>query len=391
MEAKELKASAIVAIDAQSQQLKELALRIHKNPELGLQELKASEWISEYLETNDFSVERGIAGLQTAFKASYGNGKPAIAFLAEYDALPEIGHGCGHNLIATAALGAGIATRMAADQLGSSVLVIGTPAEESYGGKVIMTKKGIFDGLDATLMVHPGDRDIATARTLALQDLDVEFFGKAAHAASKPEEGINALEALLISFNAINSLRQHIKGTARIHGVITHGGEAANIVPAYSSAHFMTRADDDAYLDELNEKVIDCFRAGAKATGARLEYKWDESRYSAMRNNMSLAQLYIKNMESLGRKVALSKPEEKGTGSSDTGNVSQVVPSIQPVISIAEPELPGHSLEFAQAAASEMGTRGMLDAAKALALTAVDLLAEPENLAGVKREFEQGS
>ncbi len=389
METKKLKASVINEIDARRDQLRELSLKIHSTPELGFREVQAAGWLSQYLEENGFTIERGICQLPTAFKASYGNGRPSIAILAEYDALPELGHACGHNIIATCAVGAGVASKPAIDQYGGSVLVIGTPAEELYGGKIIMAERGAFKGLDVAMIVHPGTSDTATTEALACQNLEIEFFGKAAHAAASPEQGINALEAMLQSFAAINSLRQHIRSTARIHGIITDGGEAANIVPAHSAGTFLVRAKDNAYLEELKEKVLNCFIGAATATGARLQYKWDKVCYAPMRNNLTLAKLFARNMESLGRTVALSDPE-RAFGSTDMGNVSQLVPSIHPFIAIADKETLTHSPGFASAAASDSGIKGMLDAAKALAMTVVDLLASPETLARVREEFGQG-
>ena len=387
-EMEKLKTSVREAVEAHRSQLSELSAKIHSNPELGLQEVKAASWLTQYLEENGFSVERGISELTTAFKASYGNGKPAIAILAEYDALPDLGHACGHNLIATAAVGAGVASKPAIDQLGGSILVIGTPAEELYGGKVIMAGRGAFDNLDIAMMVHPETHDAATTQALACQTLEVEFFGKAAHAAASPEAGINALEAMLQSFTAINSLRQHIKSTARIHGIITDGGKAANIVPDHSAGIFIVRAEDDTYLDELKQKVLDCFAGAATASGARLKYKWGKIRYASLRNNLTLAQLFKQNMESLGRQVELHDPS-KAFGSTDMGNMSQLVPSIHASVAIAPREVAVHSPQFAEAAASETGMRGLLDAAKALAMTVVDLVASPEIVIKVKEEFQQ--
>jgi len=387
-EIEKLKASVTREVEAHRHQLSELSLKIHSNPELGFKEVKAVDWLTQYLEENGFSIERGICGLPTAFKASYGKGKPAIAILAEYDALPDLGHACGHNLIATCAVGAGVVSKPVIDQLGGSILVIGTPAEELYGGKIIMAERGAFNNVDVAMMVHPETHDGAITRALACQTLEVEFFGKAAHAAAHPETGINALDAMLQSFTAINSLRQHIKSTARIHGIITDGGEAANIVPAHSAGSFIVRAEDDAYLDELKQKVINCFNGAATATGAQLQYKWDDVRYASMRNNISLAQLFAQNMGTLGRKVALPEPGG-GFGSTDMGNVSQLVPSIHPHVAIAEREIAIHSPQFASAAASEAGIKGMLDAAKALAMTVVDLVANPEIVTKVKKEFKQ--
>jgi len=236
------------------------------------------------------------------------------------------------------------------------------------------------------MMVHPGVYDAATTQALACIGLDVEFRGKAAHASAQPEAGINALEAMLLSFAAINSLRQHIKDKARIHGIITDGGEAANIVPAHSAGIFIVRAEDDGYLDELREKVLDCFVGAAAATGARLEYRWGKVRYAPLRNNLALARLFRQNMQSLGRKVLLANPA-KAFGSTDMGNVSQIAPAIHPDVAIAPKEVIAHSPEFAQAAASEAGIKGMLDSAKALAMTVVDLVANPEIVARIKREF----
>ncbi|HUU65522.1 MAG TPA: M20 family metallopeptidase [Dehalococcoidales bacterium] len=389
MDIERLKTSVVGEIDAHRQQLSELSLKIHANPEIAFQEVKSAIWLTEYLKENGFSIEQGICGLATAFRASYGQGKPAIAILAEYDALPKLGHACGHNIIATSAVGAGIAAKLAVDRFGGTVLVIGTPGEEMEGGKVFMIDRGAFDGVDVAMMMHPGVRNTATIRGLACQSLGVEFFGKPAHAAARPAEGINALEAMIQSYTAINSLRQHIKSSARIHGIITDGGEAANVVPAHSAGYFIVRAEDDDYLDELKQKVINCFTGAAMASGARLEYKWGEVRYSSLRNNLTLAQLFRRNIQSLGRKMPLSDPRVS-FGSTDMGNVSQLVPGIHPMIAIAPVNVLGHSPEFASAAASEKGTLGLLDAAKALAMTVVDLVANPEIVVRVKEEFRRG-
>jgi len=383
----DLKNSIIAAIESQRSQLIELCLNIHANPELGLNEVKAMEWLTAYLQQSGFSIEKGIAGLNTAFRAVYGRGKPVIALLAEFDALPDIGHACGHNIIAAAAVGAAVGSKLALQDYGGTVMVLGTPAEELHGGKVMMADRGAFQDIDVAMMVHPGVRDAATTQALACQNLEIEFFGKAAHAAANPEAGINALEAMLISFNAINSLRQHIRSSARVHGIIKESGQAANIVPAYTSGLFMVRAEDDSYLDELKPRVLDCFKGAALATGARLEYKWGTIRYGAMRNNMTLAGLFRQNMQLLGRQVLEAEPYT-ALGSTDMGNVSRIVPSIHPFVAIAPKGVSTHSIEFARAAASESGTRGMLDAAKAMAMTAADLLASPALSAEVKAEFD---
>ncbi len=386
MEIKTLKKQVCDEIDARQQELGELCLKIHSNPELGFNEIKAAEWLTHYLQDNGFSIEKGIYELSTAFRAAYGKSKPVIAILAEYDALPDLGHACGHNIIATIAIGTGIASKLVVDRFSGSIQVVGTPAEELYGGKVTMASKGAFSDIDIAMMVHPSTLDTAMSKSLACHTLYIEFFGKAAHASSEPEAGINALEAMLQSFTAINSLRQHIKTTARIHGVITNGGQAANIVPSYCSGTFIVRAEDEVYLQELKQKVINCFVAGSLGTGARLEYKWDDIYYAPMRNNVTLAKLFTENMKTLGRNMLLSDTISS-VASTDMGNVSQLVPAIHPYVKIAEKNVMIHSPEFVLAAASEEGIKGIFDSAKALSMTIVDLLATPDTINKAKDEF----
>jgi amidohydrolase len=384
----ELKAAVAGEIDARYRQLGALSKKIHAHPELSLEEHRAAAWLAKYLEETGFTVDMGICGLPTAFQGKYGSGKPAIAFLAEYDALPKLGHACGHNLIATSAVAAGIAARRAVDELGGSVLVFGTPGEEADAGKAIMAEKNAFDGVDVAMIAHPGGGHRVLMNTLACQTLDVEFFGRAAHAASKPEAGINALEAMILSYNAIDALRQHIREKARIHGIITDGGEAPNIVPAHTAASFIVRAEDDEYLDFLKDRVINCFVGAAAATGAEFKYRWAEVRYAAMLNNLAMARLFRRNMQALGCSIPLGDAA-KWDGSSDVGNVSRLVPTIQPQVAIASEEVQIHSPQFAEAAATEDALRCFLDAAKAMAMTATDLLASPETLKDVQAEFRK--
>jgi amidohydrolase len=379
-----LKEAAVDDVDARRNELAELSRRIHDNPEVGFEETQACEWLTEYLERYGFKVERGICKLDTAFSGSYGSGEPAIALLAEYDALPELGHACGHNIICTAAVGAAVAARGAVDERGGSVVVIGTPAEEIYGGKITMAERGAFTDIDAAMIVHPSVADVADIQALACIGLEVEFTGKAAHAAAFPQEGVNALEAMIQAFNGINSLRQHIREGARIHGVITHGGEAPNIVPSHSAGSFLVRAEDEGYLEELKGKVLNCFTAASVATGAKLEHRWT-TYYAPLRTNSVLIAAFSQNMESLGRKLGPARGA--ALGSSDVGNVSMLVPTIHPMIAIAPPEVSVHSPEFATAAASQEGMKGLLDGAKALAMTTVDLIARPGVMARVKEEF----
>ncbi|MGB6873530.1 MAG: M20 family metallopeptidase [Dehalococcoidia bacterium] len=388
MEIEKLKLKVKDSVELQRQQLIQLSLNIHDNPELGFEEEKASAWLTSYLEDSGFHVERGIAGLATAFRATYGQGSPRIALLAEYDALPKMGHGCGHNIIAASALGAAVASKSIIDQLGGSVVVLGTPGEEVFGGKIDMVKAGTFKEIDVAMIVHPNIRNMVDIQALACSSLEVEFFGRPAHAAAQPYRGINALEAMILAFTSINSLRQHIKTEARVHGIITDGGEAPNIVPAHSAAVFLVRAPDNEYLAELKDKVLNCFIGASVASGARLEYRWRDRTYAPMKNNATLAQLFSQNLESLGRHVEAFDPRF-GFGSTDMGNVSQVVPSIHPTIAIASPEVFIHTQEFASAAASEAGHEGLMDAAKAMAMTVADIL-QPGMLDKIKQGFYSG-
>jgi amidohydrolase len=386
----DLKTRAADEIEARREQLIELSLRIHANPETAFREVKAAGWLSDYLEAEGFAVERGICQIGTAFRASYGSGRPRVAFIAEYDALAGIGHGCGHNIIATASLGAAIATKAIVPEAGGTALVIGTPAEEAAGGKVFMANRGAFDDLDVAMLTHPANRDVAVTYALACLELGVQYFGRAAHAAARPEMGINALDALVIAYNSVSALRQHIRDSARIHGIITDGGQAVNVVPEQAAGAFLLRAEDDEYLEELKEKVLACFRAGAEATGARLEYRWgEEARYRAMRSNRTLAEAYRRNMEALGRQV-LECDSGRSLGSTDMGNVSALVPAIHPTVAIAPPDVTIHTPEFREVAASEAGHRGLMDSAKAMAMTAVDVLVDADLRRRIEEEFRGG-
>ncbi len=385
----DLKARVIAEVDAHRQELIDLSLRIHSHPETAFQERQASSWLCAYLEKQGFQVERGYCGLETAFRASAGADRPLVAFLAEYDALPGLGHACGHNVIAASSVGAGLAAKAVLDSTGGGVAVIGTPAEEAVGGKGLMAEKGAFADLDAAMLAHPGSRDMAVSRLLAVAGLSVEYFGREAHAASRPDQGLNALDALVAAYNAISALRQHIRDSARVHGIITDGGQAPNVVPAHSAGTFLVRAEDDAYLEELKERVMACFEAGARATGCRLEHRWAPVQYAAMRSNGPLAESYRKNMAVVGRTIPENAPA-RPSGSSDIGNVSRLLPAIHPTIAIAPPEIGIHSAGFAVCAASEDAHRGLVDAAKALAMTAVDVLTDAELRDRMQEAFLSG-
>lgn len=385
-----LKEQATAAVEQRRERLLELSRRIHQHPELSFEETQAAGWLSEFLDQEGFVVERGVYELPTAFRAERGSGPVTIGILAEYDALPEVGHACGHNIMGTCAVGAAVAAAEPLAALGARVVVYGTPAEEVGGGKVLMAERGAFRDLDLALIVHPGNRNLVMARSLACVSLDVEFFGKAAHAAARPEAGINALDALLLAFNGINALRQHIRSDARIHGIITHGGAAPNVVPEYSAARFLVRAADDPYLDELKGRVQSIFEGAAAMTGARLQLDWGgEARYAALRTNEPLAWAFAANLEALGRELAEPEPG-RSLGSTDMGNVSAIVPSIHPAIAIGDRDLVGHTPEFAAAAGSDAGAAAVIDAAKALALTALDVAADAELLARIRASFADG-
>jgi amidohydrolase len=388
LDIQKLKDSVVREIDSRYRQLGKLSRTLHEDPEIAFEERRACSRLAEYLERNGFTVEKGICQLPTAFGGRYGTGKPVIAFLAEYDALPKLGHACGHNLIATSAVAAGVASRKAVDELGGTIIVFGTPGEELYGGKAIMAERGAFDDVDMAMIAHPGGGNRVAMNTLACLTLKVEFHGRAAHAAARPEAGINALEAMIQSYNAINSLRQHIREKERINGIITDGGEAANIVPAHTAATFIVRAEDDSSLEELKAKVINCFAGAATATGAKLEYSWGEQ-YSAMVTNLTMARLFRQNMKSLGRPIRLGDNAVMNF-STDVGNVSRLVPTIQPLVQIAPEDVLIHTPQFARAAASDEALRRLLDAAKTMAMTAIDLLASPETRASVQEEFRKG-
>ena len=383
-----LKQAVVSEVDRMRDRLIQTSQTIHANPEIAFEEHESMALLSGLVEEAGFTVERRVAGLETAFKARYrGDGDgPTVAFVAEYDALPELGHACGHNIIGTAATGAALAVRSMMDQLPGAIMLIGTPAEEGGGGKIIIVDEGVFDDVDMAMMVHPSTKTMTTRASLASNSLKFEYFGKSAHAAATPDHGINALDACIQTFNNINALRQHLADDVRIHGVITHGGDAANIVPEYAAAEFSARAARSDESLEVVEKVIRCAEAAATAMGAELKVTRG-SHYANMIPNPTLARLFAENVERLGRKVEEPGPNER-MGSTDMGNVSQAVPAIHPYITIADDDVNGHTSEFRQAAVSERGDAGLIDAAKAMAMTAVDLLANPDLAAQARREFE---
>ncbi|HVN86471.1 MAG TPA: M20 family metallopeptidase [Candidatus Binatia bacterium] len=386
----ELKQRACAVVDRERDVLIDLSRRIHAHPELNFEERQASGWLADYLERAGYSVERGAFDLPTAFVARLGTAAPRVAVLCEYDALPGLGHACGHNIIATAGAGAGAALAQVVHDSGGSVVVMGTPAEEGGGGKIVMARRGAFDGVDAAMMVHPAGLDLAGMNVLAVSTIAVEYHGKAAHASAFPHRGINALDALITAYSGIAQLRQHIRETERIHGIITSGGQAPNIVPDFAAGLFYVRAASESRLEKLKARVLGCFRAGAEATGAELKYEWRGEQYSDMVTNQPLAAAYAVNLRRLGRTLHdVRNVPASVTGSTDMGNVSKIVPSIHPMIAAGPAHVPLHSPEFAACAASETGDRAVIDGAKALAMTALDVLCRRELLSEVKAAFER--
>jgi len=377
-------------IDANAERFVAISKEIWENPELGFQEYRAMRLLTDPLAEAGFEVERGVAGLETAFRATWTRGSdgPTIAFLCEYDALKGLGHACGHNLIGTGGMLAGWALRQAWPDLPGKVQVIGTPAEEGGGGKIIMVERGVFAGVDAALMFHPtSGANIVHRGALAAQDLWITFRGRPAHAAAGPWNGLNALDALIQTFVNVGLLRQQLKPDARIHGIITKGGEAVNVIPEFTQAHFLVRATEVPYLEEIKEKVRNCARAGALATGTTVEFE-EGLLYANRINNMVMARTFQRHLEELG--LVVEEPDPKaGVGSSDIGNVSRVCPAIHPYVSIAPEGTPGHSAAFREAAGSAAGYEAMLNAAKALAMTAADLFAQPGLLQAAREEFQQ--
>lgn len=389
----DMKVRASAAIDRSADKLWTASLDIHAHPELGYAETHAARVLCDLLWDAGIIVELGLAGMPTAFRADIPGQtrRPAIALLAEMDALPGIGHGCGHNLIGSAAVGAGLGLAAVARDLPGAIVILGCPAEETVvdgsGGKLRLIASGAFDDIDAALMVHPGTLDIvSTAGSLASCGFEFEFRGRPAHASLAPEEGINALDAVILTFQGINALRQHVRPDVRMHGIITHGGSTPNVVPHHAACRFRLRSESSSYLAQVAEKVVNCARAGALATGAELHVREYAPGYAETRANEALAQAFARNLTGLGRSAELQSQLER-KASTDFGNVSQVVPAASATVAIADEGIWFHTEEFAAAAASDAARAMLLDSAKGLAHTALDLLLQPGLLEAATREF----
>ncbi|MFM9106897.1 MAG: M20 family metallopeptidase [Chloroflexota bacterium] len=385
--------AALAAIDAAADSLVRLSRFIHSHPEIALQEYESSAACMEFLEERGFELTRGVADLPTAFSASAGEGGPHIAYLSEYDALPNLGHGCGHNLIAIAGIGAGLGLAAALRHLpGGRVTVFGTPAEEAIGGKVIMADAGVFDGVDAAMGAHPGTSEAfcptieGTGQALACISARIAFRGQAAHAAADPWNGRNALNAVIATFNGIDALRQHVKADARIHGIITHGGDAPNVVPHYAAAEFYIRGATVAYMNELVEKVRRIAEGASLVTGCDLEFTLPEKPNFDMIVSYPIARAMRRHIDAVGLAMPEAAPEPPG-GSTDWGNVSYLVPSVETSYPILDRVCTWHSQDVVDAADSELGYANTIKVAKAMALTGIDLLTDPDLLAAARSEF----
>jgi amidohydrolase len=358
------------------------------NPETAYQEFKACDHLGHFLEQNAFQVEKGVGKVETSFLARPDDcrpSRPTVALLAEYDALPKIGHGCGHNLIAAASLGAAVALRRILGAEAGGLVLVGTPAEEGGGGKVRLAEAGVFEEMDAAMMFHPGSTNIPGKGMLGRIKFKMEFFGRTAHASGSPDRGINALDALVLAYNSINAYRQHLRPDGRIHGIITHGGDAPNIIPDYAAGLFYVRAGSRKYRDELLERVKNCCKGAALATGAEFKIEIDHPVLDPVKRNPSLEAIVKNNMTALG----ITVDEDDGRrGSSDMGNLSHYLPATHPYLAIVAPEIPGHSTEFRDATTSSRGRQTLLNAAKMLAMTAWDFLNSPELREDVKRDFD---
>jgi amidohydrolase len=370
------KQAARARLDSAREALVGLSHRIHANPELGYEEEQASTWAAELLDAAGFSVDRGICGLSTAFRATFGSGPLHVGLCAEYDALPAIGHACGHNVIAASSIGGAMAAAAVADDVGLTVSVIGTPAEEVLrsGGKLKLLEEGAFDGIHAAMMTHPAPWDVAIWPVIAASFFEVHYKGKASHASASPELGINAGDAMTIAQTAIGMLRQHIRSTDRVHGILTKGGDAFNIVPAATSADYAVRARTLDELTEVYEKVMRCFEAGALATGAQLSIVGGVKPFAHMEHDTEMAALYQRNAEALGRIFpSPGEPSPATLISTDMGNVSLAIPSIHPALDVKPRGAVIHQPEFAAAAVTVDADQAIYDGALALAWTAIDM------------------
>ncbi|MFQ5560476.1 MAG: M20 family metallopeptidase [Nitrospinota bacterium] len=378
------------AVDGLKGDIVHISRKIHSRPELLHEEHFAKELLCAFLSGNGFSVSDNPGGLSTAFVAEAGKTTrgPVTAFIAEYDALPKIGHACGHNMIAAMSSAAGVALLRAGLGKKGKIVVVGTPAEEGGGGKITLLENGIFEKIDVAMMAHPSNKNRIISRMLALVEMNITFYGKSAHAAGSPESGVNALDGVILTFNNINALRQQTRDDARIHGVITEGGVAPNIIPNLAKARFFIRAADLDYFKVLVEKVKKCVKGAAQATGCRVKIQLGSMVYHPMRANQTLAAVYKKYLHEAGMDDQLAS-EQEGIGSSDVGNLSQVLPTIHPEFAIGPENVVNHSSEFAKQAVSEFAHNRAVKITQVLALTGAEVLLSAKLLKAIKKEFRE--
>jgi amidohydrolase len=387
-----IKDAARQAIDAAAAVLFDISTTMHAEVELAFEEAKAQAWQCAALSNAGFTVEEGLGSLKTAFRATVKSGKPGprIAFLCEYDGLPVYGQSCGHNVVAAAGVGAAIGLAKVIDRIGGDVVALGTPGEEGGGGKNILHREGFFDGIDAMMLIYPGMDNIAHSRTVGATRVQFAYFGKAAHAAARPELGINALDAMLLAFNGISALRQQLPSEVRVHGIITKGGTLPQVIPDHTTAVLTVRANDAATLERVIPRVDACLTGAALMTGARLERTWRDTPGRALLSNFAIARSFERNLKDLGR-TTRPRDELSGAWSGDTGNVSWFVPTIQPQMEMTGRDVPPHSHEFHAASIGPAAEACILDSAKAMAMTAIDLISDKDLLAAAKAEFAQAS
>jgi amidohydrolase len=388
MDVEALKRKVCDEVDRIAGDLIEVSHSIHANPELNFEEHHAHDVLTDAIARAGRQVERGAYEVPTAFSSTTGSSGPAIGVLCEYDALPGIGHACGHNVIAAAGLGAGLAAALVAEEAGGRVVLMGTPAEEGGGGKIIMARRGAFDGLDAAMMVHPADADLIKIDSIAIETFDITFHGKAAHAAAAPHEGRNALDAAVLSYMNVAAMRQHILPNERVHGTFTNGGGKPNIVPREAAMQWYVRSPTIASLQPLKERMLNCMEAGALACGCTAEHRWDGQPYADVRDNQAIVGSYVANAARIGRTVANNDlVGRRVVGSTDMGNVSYLVPSIHPMVKVAPDGVPIHTEDFAAWAGREEGDMAVIAGAKAMAMTVVDLWCSAELRTAAQAEF----
>lgn len=378
-------------VETMAEDLFAISKRLYENPEIAYEERQACRWLSQFLQKRGFDTEISVGGVETAFTArprEIIDGRTHIAFLAEYDALQRIGHGCGHNLIAAATMGAAVALKKSWPGFDGSFIVVGTPAEEGGGGKARLIDGGVFQGIDMALMMHPGHHHLMGEETLGRIKAKVEFFGRTAHAAAAPEIGRNALDALIGAYNHISAFRQQMAPDGRIHGIITHGGDAPNVIPDYTAGLFYIRAAHRSYLKALFQRFEDCCQAAALAAGCTCTVTIQPPSLEPMKRNAALEQVLADNMRSLGLEITTKAGP---SGSTDLGNLSHVMPVIQPFVGICEPEVALHSTQFADATQSKHGREAILAGAKALAMTACDYLGSTKIQQAVSADFDQNA